>query len=198
MPSRELIEAVAVTAELCGRTFSEAAARVFVSDLSRYPESQVIAALGRCRREVKGVLTVSDVVSRLEDGRPGVEQAWGMLPIGEDQTAVWTDEMSSAFGAALPLINRRDMVGARMAFKEAYTKAVMAARDAGKPVNWWASIGTDPASRWSSLQAAVNDGRLPLEYARQHVPELTAPKVNPAIAARVSAAIGLSDKRSAA
>jgi hypothetical protein len=34
MPSRELIEAVAVTAELCGRTFSEAAARVFVSDLS--------------------------------------------------------------------------------------------------------------------------------------------------------------------
>lgn len=198
MPSRELIESVAVTAELCGRTFSEAAARVFVSDLSRYPEDQVIAALGRCRREVKGVLTVSDVVSRLEDGRPGVEQAWGMLPIGEDQTAVWTDEMSSAFGAALPLINRRDMVGARMAFKEAYTKAVMTARDAGKPVNWWASIGTDAAGRWSALQAAVNDGRLPLEYARQHVPELTAPKVHPAIAARVNAAIGMSDDRRAA
>jgi hypothetical protein len=106
MPSRELIEAVAVTAELCGRTFSEAAARVFVSDLSRYPETQVIAALGRCRREVKGILTVSDVVSRIEDGRPGVEEAWSMLPIRESQTAVWTDEMATAFGTCVALIER--------------------------------------------------------------------------------------------
>lgn len=191
MPSRELIEAVAVTAELCGRTFSESAARVFVADLSRYPEGQVIAALGRCRREVKGILTVSDVVSRLEDGRPGVEEAWSMLPISESQTAVWTDEMSKAFGAALPLIERRDMVGARMAFKEAYTRELTKARDGGKPVNWWASIGTDRAARKSALEAAVNDGRLPLEYAQQHVPELVAPNGNPAIAVRVQAAIGL-------
>jgi hypothetical protein len=60
--------------------------------------------LGRCRREVKGVLTVSDVVSRIEDGRPGVEQAWSMLPITESQTAVWTDEMAAAFGACEALI----------------------------------------------------------------------------------------------
>lgn len=188
MPSTELIQAVAVTAELCGRTFSEAAARVFVSDLSRYPEAQVIAALGRCRREVKGVLTVSDVVSRLEDGRPGVEEAWGMLPMRESQTAVWTDEMSSAFGSALPLVERGDMVGARMAFKEAYTKAVAKARDGGKPVNWWASIGTDRTGRRAVLEAAVNDGRLPLEYARQHVPELTAP-TNPRIEQHIKAAL---------
>src|SRR5438128_1262787 len=105
-PSRELIEAVAVTAELCGRTFSEAAARVFVDDLSRYPEHQIIAALGRCRREVKGVLTVSDVVSRIDDGRPGVEQAWSMVPITESQTAVWTDEIATAFGTCVALIAR--------------------------------------------------------------------------------------------
>jgi hypothetical protein len=175
MPSPELIQAVAVTAELCGRTFSEAAARVFVQDLSRYPESQVIAALGRCRREVKGVLTVSDVVSRLEDGRPGIEEAWGMIPLAESQTVVWTDEMAEAFGAALPLIERKDNVGARMAFKEAYTKAVMRARDQGKPANWSASIGFDPAARAAVLQAAVNEGKLPLEWARQHCPQLTAP-----------------------
>jgi hypothetical protein len=199
MPSPELIQAVAVTAELCGRTFSEAAARVFVSDLSRYPESQVIAALGRCRREVKGILTVSDVVSRLEDGRPGVEEAWGMIPLSESQTVVWTTEMAVAFGAALPLIERRDTVGARMAFKEAYTQAVMKARDQGTPVDWTASIGYDPAGRASVLQAAVNEGKLPLEWARQHAPQLTAPTVHPAISARVNAAIGLSsDGRNAA
>lgn len=188
MPSRELIEAVAVTAELCGRTFSEAAARVFVQDLSRYPEGQVIAALGRCRREVKGTLTVSDVVSRLEDGRPGIEEAWGMVPLTEAQTVVWTDEMAAAFGAALPLIERGDRVGARMAFKEAYTKAVMAARDQGKPVNWTASIGTDISGRFHALQAAVNEGKLPLEWAQQHVPQLTAPR-NPQIEMAVMKAI---------
>jgi hypothetical protein len=188
MASPELIQAVAVTAELCGRTFSEAAARVFVADLSRYPESQVIAALGRCRREVKGVLTVSDVVTRLEDGRPGVEEAWGMIPLTESQTVVWTEEMATAFGAALPLIERRDTVGARMAFKEAYTKAVMQSRDQGKPVNWLATIGTDRAGRDAVLQAAVNDGRLPLEWARQHAPALSAP-INPRIEQAVMKAL---------
>ncbi|MBA3774661.1 MAG: hypothetical protein H0X13_19855 [Ramlibacter sp.] len=196
MPSTELIQAVAVTAELCGRTFSEGAARVFVDDLSRYPEAAVIGALGRCRREVKGVLTVSDVVSRLEDGRPGVEEAWGLLPISESQTCVWTDEMSAAFGSALPLIERRDMVGARMAFKEAYAKALAKARDSGKPPNWWASIGTDRAARKSVLEAAVNDGRLTLDYARQHVPELTGP-ANPQLERSIAAALAAPERRAA-
>ena len=43
MPSKALIQAVAVTAELCGRTFSEPAARVFVEDLAAYPEAAVLA-----------------------------------------------------------------------------------------------------------------------------------------------------------
>lgn len=172
MSRRELIEAVAVTAELCGRTFSEAAARVFVADLARFPEAQVIAALARCRREVKGELTLSDVVSRLEDGRPGVEEAWAMVPLQESQTVVWTDEMSHAFGAALPLINRNDQVGARMAFKEAYTKAVTKARDEGKPVRWWATLGHDQGGQRPAIEAAMKQGRLTVAQARDYVPEI--------------------------
>lgn len=175
MPSRELIEAVAVTAELCGRTFSEAAARVFVADVSRFPEAQVIAALARCRREVRGALTVQDVVSRLEDGRPGVEQAWAQVPLTEAQSAVWTEEAAQAFGAALPLIERGDMVAARMAFKECYTEAVNRARDAGKPARWTITLGFDVEARKHVLEAAVADGRLPLEYARQFWPNVPAP-----------------------
>lgn len=175
MPSRELIEAVAVTAELCGRTFSEAAARVFVADLARFPEAAVIGALARCRREVRGALTVQDVVSRLEDGRPGVEQAWAQVPVSESQSAVWTDEMAHAFGAALPLIDRGDMVAARMAFKESYTEAVNRARDAGQAVNWTVTLGFDPQGRKHVIEAAVKDGRLPLEFARQFIPQLPAP-----------------------
>jgi hypothetical protein len=154
MPSAALLEAVAVTAELCGRVFSEPAARVFVADLGGYPEASVMKALSRCRREVRGALTVADVVSRLDDGRPGPEEAWSMLPRTEAQTVVWTDEM---------------------AFKEAYQRLVSEARDAGKPVNWSASLGHDKLGREAALLDAVRMGRLELERARDYAPSLPAP-----------------------
>lgn len=175
MPSIDLLQAVAVTAELCGRTFSEAAARVFVSDLSAYPEPAVIKALTRCRKEVRGVLTVNDVVSRLDDGRPGPEEAWALLPFDESQSAVWTDEMSAAFGVARPLLEIGDKVAARFAFKETYIKQVSDARDSGRRVNWTATLGYDQQGRKAVLSEAVNTGKLPLEYAQQFYPALEAP-----------------------
>lgn len=175
MASTDLIKAVAVTAELCGRTFSDAAARVFVSDLSAFPEPAVIKALARCRKEVRGVLTVQDVVSRIDDGRPGPEEAWALLPLDESQSAVWTDEMSKAWGIAMPLYDSGDKTGARFAFKEAYIKAVDRARDAGKPVNWTPTLGTDPYGREKVIAEAAAAGKLPLEYAQQFIPHLQLP-----------------------
>lgn len=186
MPSPNLIRAIAVTSELCGRTFSEAAAAVFVSDLAAYPEEQVLKALVRCRKEVRGVLTLQDVVSRLDDGRPGVEEAWSMLPYTEQTSAVWTDEMSQAFGVALRLIEDGAMVEARMAFKETYQRLVNEARDAGKPVNWTVTLGHDVRGRESVLSDAVAKGRLSLSYARQFVPALPN-KSSPQLAGPVSA-----------
>ncbi len=178
MPSSALLEAVAVTAELCGRTFSEPAARVFVADLSAYPERAVIAALARCRKEVRGLLTVQDVVTRLDDGRPGADEAWSMMPFDEAQSVVWSDEMAEAFGVCCPLLDEGDRVAARMAFKEAYTRLVAKARDAGKPVNWTPSLGHDPRGRESALAVAVNAGRLSVEHAQSICPELPAPSVD--------------------
>ena len=175
MASKELIEAVAVTAELCGRTFSEAAARVFVGDLSAYPEVAVIKALARCRKEVRGVLTVQDVVSRVDDGRPGPNEAWAMLPMSEGETVVWTDEMAQAFGVVREMLGH-DRVAACFAFKERYIRAVNDARDAGRPVNWTPTLGHDPQGREQVLAEAVQLGRLPIEYARRFEPLLPAPK----------------------
>lgn len=178
MPSAELIEAVAVTAELCGRVFSEAAARVFVGDLAAYPEPAVIKALTRCRKEVRGVLTVQDVVSRIDDGRPGPEEAWAQLPFNESQSAVWTDEMQRAWAVAMPLYDDGDRTGARFAFKEAYIRAVNDARDAGKRVNWSVTLGYDVAGRAHVIAEATAQGKLEIEYARQFMPALAAPAEN--------------------
>lgn len=170
MPSSLVIEAVAVTAELCGRTFSPAAAAVFANDLDGFAEHSVLSALTRCRKEVRGMLTVQDVISRIDDGRPGVEQAWAMLPHDENTSVVWSDEMCQAWGVALPLLNEGDKIGARMAFKEAYAKHVADARDKKIPPKWTVSFGVDKNGRQAALIEAVRHNRLQLEHAVQLLP----------------------------
>src|SRR5512143_391101 len=94
--SATLLQAVMVTAELCGCPLtSESVATVFIEDLAGYPELQVLAALRRCRLEHKGRLTVADVLSRLEDGRPGVEAAWAQISTLADErkSLVWCGAM---------------------------------------------------------------------------------------------------------
>lgn len=175
MATPELIEALAVTAELCGREVSPAAARVLLSDLEGFPEHQVMGALKRCRREVRGALTVQDIVSRLDDGRPGPDEAWAMIPQDEARSTVWTEEMSLAFGVALPLLIDGDRTAARFAFREAYTKLIGEARDARRPVSWSPSLGTDAQGREIALREAVEKGRMSLERAQAIVPALPAP-----------------------
>lgn len=178
MHSSNVLKAVCVTAELCGRTFTEPAAQVFCSDLAAYPEDAVLAALTRCRREVKGMLTTQDVISRLDDGRPGVEEAWALIPTGEDDTIVWTAEMAEAHAACAPLLAEGDRVAARMTFKEVYAKAVTKAVAAGQPVTWQASLGWDMEKRKRVLLAAVEAGKLPAPAAREECPALPLTKAD--------------------
>lgn len=188
MPSEELLKAIAVTAELTGTQLSAAAARVMADDLATYPEHQVMGALTRCRRELKGRLTVADVVSRLDDGRPGAEEAWAMLPKDEATTAVWTEEMTTAYGVAAPLIGE-DNVAARMAFKEAYLSAVTKARGEGRPVKWTATLGHDVHGREAVLREAVKHGRLFAEYVSALLPHRDDPA--PSVARLMAPKTGL-------
>jgi len=170
-PTSKLYEAVAVALELTGTTLSEVAVRVMADDLARYPEDQVMGALTRCRRECKGRLTIADVLGRLDDGRPGVEEAWSMVPTGEHETVVWTKEMSQAMAAANPLIDAGDKVGARMAFKEVYQDLCRKARDLGVPVSWSVSLGWDKGGREPAIKEAVIAGRLTNQQALMFIPD---------------------------
>lgn len=165
MQSSKVLEAIAVTAELCGRSFTPAAARVFAQDLEGFADEAVMAALTRCRKEVKGILTVQDVVSRIDDGRPGVEQAWAMIPHDEESSVVWTEEMAMAHGVAYQLLIDGDRIGARMAFKEAYAKFVAEARDRKEPPKWTPSLGGNPTGRQMALIDAVRANRMDTDHA---------------------------------
>lgn len=160
--SKELLQAIAVTAELCGKVFSDASARVFADDLSDYDEQAVLQAMARCRKEVRGILSLQDVISRIDDGRLGVEEAWALLPQDEDTSVVWTDEIAQAWGIASALL-ADDRIAARMAFKEAYTRIVTQAREQKKPVSWVPSYGYKVAGRAAAVADAVRLGRIPME-----------------------------------
>lgn len=166
-PPLELVQALAVTAELVGgRPISEFAAMAFADDLSEYPHQAVLGALKRCRREVRGNLTPADVIQRLDDGRPGPEEAWALCPKNELESAVWTDEISESFFAAgLPMLLSGDDVGARMAFKETYMARLLKARADKVPARWWFSGGQNADSRQAVIDAAVTAGRLSKDQA---------------------------------
>lgn len=172
MARADIARALAVTAELTGAELSEAAMDVMVHDLAGYPEPQVMGALTRCRRECRTRLTLADVITRLDDGRPGPEEAWAMVPRDEATTCVWTDEAREAWGVALPIINEGDMVAGRVAFLEAYRGSVQRARDEQIPPRWTVSLGHDVRGREGPVLEAVEKGRLSRDHAQRLLPHM--------------------------
>lgn len=169
-PQVELLKALAVAAELTGTELSDVAARVMAADLLTYPLPQVLTALSRCRRELKGRLTLAAILERLDDGRPGPNEAWAMIPQSEDASVVWTAEMQVAFGVAHPLLAAKQTIAARSAFIEAYEAAVAKARSEGVAVRWTPSLGHDKRHRAGVIEEAVRLGRLTQEHAVMLLP----------------------------
>ncbi len=181
MADADIVRAVAVCAELTGTTLSKSAAAIFVEDLEGYPKPAVLAALERCRRELRGRITVADVIQRIKaaDGRPGVEESWALMPKAEAESAVITQEMAAAWGAAWSLICNGDAIAARMAFKEVYERECVRARDAGLPVRWFLSAGHDQAGREAAVRRALDLGRLTQACAVALIPQLADVPVDP-------------------
>lgn len=111
----------------------------------------------------------ADIVLQIEgaaadDGRPGPEEAWAIaLQAADDtRTVVWTPEIAEAWGVARIVLRGGDEVGARMAFREAYSRLVAEARKRREPVAWSPTLGSDQRMRDEALRIAIDAGRLPL------------------------------------
>lgn len=167
--NERLVKAIVVTAEVCGHEISPLAAKVMVRDLRQHPIDDVLNALQRCRRECKGRLTLSAVISRLPGQHLGADEAWAIASQAADEaaTVVWTNEMAEAFGVARSLMRSGDGVAARIAFRDAYVRIV--AETDGKPV-WNITAGHDALARAAAIERAVLIGRLPAEVAERHLP----------------------------
>jgi hypothetical protein len=174
----ELIDALAVTAEVTGTDLSKGAAKVLALDLAPFEHGQVMAALVRCRRELKGRLTIAAIIERLDDGRPGPAEAWAMIPQDEDGSVVWSEEMAQAYGVAAPLLAMGQTIAARSAFVEKYAALIATARAEQRPPKWTPSLGRDPWGREAALLTAVQAKRIAEESAQRLIPNLQPPEAN--------------------
>ena len=107
----------------------------------------------------------SDLIAQIDgfvadDGRPGPEEAWALTirAFDESETVVWTDEMAKAMEIAQPIMQMGDEVGARMAFKESYTRQVDDARKSRVAPKWSVSLGHDSRKRHASIVKAETLG----------------------------------------
>lgn len=175
MSKVDLLEAIAVTAELTGATYSDPAKEAMVESLSRYDERAVMKALARCRDECRRPLMIADVIDRLDDGHLGPEAAWAMVgSLDEEDSVVWTREVAQAFEVARNIMG--DRVAARMAFLEAYRPLLQVARSAARRPEWFASLGWNPAGHLVPLAEAVALGRIPAKKAMAMLPEARWPE----------------------
>ena len=169
--STAVLEALGVACELTSTSLSKGAISVMAEECDKYPESQVLGAIRKCCKQVKGRLTLADILTRLEDGRPGMEEAWATVSLAmtsESRTIVWCAEMREAFGVANALSD--DPIAARMAFKEHYALLVDKAREEGIQPQWCASLGTDTSDRERAITEGLKQGRLTAAYAQRLLP----------------------------
>lgn len=173
----ELAGAVCATAETLGQTISAPAAKLMAEDLAVYPPADIRRAMQSCRRELTGKLTLAAILQRIdaEDGRPGKDEAWAIAMNTNDEfeTVVLTDEIQLALGAAKPVLDAGDKIGARMAFNSAYERLVNQSREDRKPVNWHVSVGFDANRRVEAIAKAVQMQRIPQERGQKYLADMS-------------------------
>lgn len=155
---------------LKGQALTAGARMMFFRALADYPLREVEAGLFAHSRDPKRgqfLPMPADVIAQIngivaDDGRPGPEEAWALAFRATDETltVVWSSETAEAFGIARPLLLAGDEVGARMAFKESYTRLVSDAREKRVPLSWLATLGLDREERNRALLPHVTAGRV--------------------------------------
>ncbi len=152
---------------------------LYVTALADVPMDQLRQAIRAAIQELKWFPKVAELrelagalPERLNDGRPGPEEAWARMPKGEgmeEDSIVWCEEERIAYSTCRSLLLDGDQIGARMAFKERYEKELAEARSHRTPARWSISAGYDIEHRMTTLATAVQEKRISLESALNFV-----------------------------
>jgi len=138
--------------------------------LAEYPLEHVGGALRVHARRSRFAPTPADIEEIIGErtGRKhiGPDEAWmlALASMDEAATVVLTREIAEARGAVWETYVSGDKTGARMAFRDAYTRIVATAPD---PI-WFISEGHDAGRRLEAIEKAVRLGRLPVSITKKY------------------------------
>ena len=172
-PAEKIIQAITVTAELTGTQLSANAAAVMAEDLLAYPLDKVLIAFERCRRELKGRLTLAVILDRIDDGWQSAEEAFNTLVAGwesEHLSILTTHTAMHAAESASALFNIGDKYRAGLAFKTAYERIVSEKKAKGMQPDWYVSAGLDKEQLAQLITEAAATGKITNDYALALLP----------------------------
>lgn len=172
----EIAKAIALlTAEYGLQPFPKERIDMWMQALQNFPKGSVMASTQRYIVSNKFKPQLADIVAgctaQLDGEWLGADEAWGLMPKSEHESAMLTGEMAQAMAAAAPLLEARDKTAARMTFRETYNRLVERAKIEGRSPAYYPSFGTDAAGRVSMLANAVNAKQVTLERATELLPE---------------------------
>lgn len=160
-----LAETLTVLCEYYAKEMGDAEAGIYISALNRYPEDAIEAAAHKhIAHPDRGRFfpKVADLMRYLPDpaAHPGADEAWSIaLRLADESDSVTTtSEILEAWLVAQPVYLVGDKIGARMAFRDAYTRLVNLSTEAPK---WTLSLGHDPDKRELERDRAISAGLLP-------------------------------------
>lgn len=172
----EIAKAIALLmAEYDLPPFSKERVEMWMEALKNFPKGSVMASAQRYIVSNKFKPQLADIVAgctaQLDGNWPSADEAWGLMPKSESESAMLTTEMSQAMAAATPLLEARDKTAARMTFRETYNRLVERAKIEGRNPSYYPSFGTDAQGRVSMLANAVNAKQIGLDRATELLPE---------------------------
>lgn len=170
---------IAGTADIVGQSLNQTAIALMVEDLSEWDFNEIQAALNACRREVKGRLSLKDIIDRLPkkgDELPTADEMWGAIYnfCTDERKSFVLPEMAfkaleSTNGGIWELINDGDKTGARMAFKAAYERLSQGFN--GK-VQYSVRLGTDRENQAYAIKTAYLENKITKSTALSFLPEI--------------------------
>lgn len=113
--------------------------KIWIGQLGIYSIEAIRGAFDAYWRNARSLPLPSDILKFLPDplGHMGPEEAWNHAPKHESDAAYVTDQIMAGLSSALDSIDRGDMIGARMAFVEAYKREVGQAQAQGIRARYW-------------------------------------------------------------
>lgn len=172
---RAFADLLAGLLDIYGRSVTQASARLWWAAFEKHSLDDVGAAFSRYTQDteqgrypptpaaVLGCLPAAPGAARLS-----ADEAWGLClqSFDESDTAITNEAIDAGRAAALPVYEAGDKIGARMAFKGAYERAM----SGGRSVAWRLSVGWDREKREHAAERALSAGWLTHEAVRDYLP----------------------------